>query len=318
MIHVQLSTAAPKWPWARQTPGGRGEWGPFRFAIDSPAQAADAWIVFESLAEEATVVCPPERVVFISGEPSSIASYRPEFIDQFATVVSSVQSLQHPGLVRRQQAHPWFVEKSFDELLESRPMRKSGLICAIASNKSFTAGHAQRLQFLDGLKSAFGDSLDVFGRGIRDFDSKWDLLARYRYAVVLENIQEPDFLTEKLPDAWLAFCYPFYWGCSNVHRYFPAGAHDLLDLEDPDRAVALIRSVLANPGHYEAVLPAIEARRREYLHTHQFFPNAAAILQSLMSVPASPPRPVTLRPNAAFPPPRPGLLDRVAAKVRKL
>ena len=167
MINVKLSTCAPLWPWLRQLPGGQAEWGPFRFHIDSAIKECDAWVVFESLDKTETVECPPERVLFIAGEPDSIGSYQASFLNQFYTVVSGRRDITHPRQLRMQQGHPWFVEKSYDELLRLPPMTKTRDVCVITSDKAFTDGHKQRLAFVDSLKTALGERLDVYGRGIR-------------------------------------------------------------------------------------------------------------------------------------------------------
>jgi hypothetical protein len=300
MIEVKLSTCTPDWPWRRQLPSGGDSWGPFRFHIDDAVNQCDAWVVFESLTEETTVACPRDRVVFVTGEPSEIARYHPQFLAQFSHVVSGIRDLRHPQVLHMQQGHPWFMERSFDQLLAMSPAAKSKEICVIASNKAFTAGHEKRLAFVDQLKRRLGDRLDVFGRGIRDFDSKWELLSEYRYAVVIENAQEPDFITEKLPDAWLAHCFPFYVGCTNVERYFGRGAYEVLDIDAPDLSAAKIVKALDDPFHYAGALPALIETREFYLRNYQFFPNLACVLQCVMASSRRGAEPVTIFPTSRF------------------
>src|SRR5689334_17644087 len=88
MLNVKLTTCAPQWPWGRQTPAGSFVWEDMRFHVDQEVEECDAWIVFESLAGPQTTRCPPGRTVFITGEPESIGSYQPSFLDQFARVVT--------------------------------------------------------------------------------------------------------------------------------------------------------------------------------------------------------------------------------------
>jgi hypothetical protein len=298
MINVKLSTCAPRWPWLRQMPGGRAEWGPFRFHIDSDVKDCDAWVVFESLEKTETAECPPERVIFIAGEPDSIGKYQAGFLEQFFYVVSGRDDLVHPRQLRIQQGHPWFVEKSYDELLKLPPFTKTRDVCVISSDKAFTEGHRQRLAFVEILKKKLGDRLDVYGRGIRDFDSKWDVLAPYRYAVVLENFSGDDFLTEKLPDAWLAYCFPLYYGCTNVGRYFPDGAWVDFNLSQADEAASMIAELISDPNDYERRLPEIFSARQHYLNHVQFFANLANILQTVICSTSNVSKIVTLHPNS--------------------
>jgi len=298
MINVKLSTCAPLWPWLRQLPGGKAEWGPFRFHIDCDVKDCDVWVVFESLEKTEIVDCPPERVIFIAGEPDSIGSYQPAFLEQFFYVISGRQDLVHPRQLRLQQGHPWFVEKTYDELLQLPPVAKTHDVCVISSNKAFTEGHQQRLAFVEVLKQILGDRLDVYGRGIRDFESKWEVLAPYRYAIVLENFSGDDFLTEKLPDAWLAYCYPLYFGCTNVGRYFKEGAWREVNLSKPEEAASTILGLINDPGNYEQYLPAISSARGHYLEHGQFFANLTSTLQSVLSSTSNKRQLITLHPNS--------------------
>lgn len=298
MINIKLSTCAPLWPWLRQMPGSRAEWGPFRFHIDCDVKDCDAWVVFESLDKTETTECPPERVIFIAGEPDSIGTYQAGFLEQFFYVVSGRNDLVHPRQLRMQQGHPWFVERSYDELLQLPPLAKTRDVCVISSDKAFTEGHRQRLAFVEILKQKLGDRLDVYGRGIRDFDSKWDVLAPYRYAVVLENFSGDDFLTEKLPDAWLAYCFPLYFGCTNVGRYFHDGAWVDIHLSQADEAAFMIAELISDPNDYERRLPEICSARQYYLNHVQFFANLANILQTVICSTSNMSQVVTLHPNS--------------------
>jgi len=229
-------------------------------------------------------VCRPENVIFVTGEPDSLGGYRPEFLDQFFYVVSGRNDLVHARQIRIQQGHPWFVEKSYDELIAMPPPRKDREICVISSNKDFSGGHRARLEFLKKLQEKFGDRIDVWGRGIRDFESKWDVLSQYKYAIVLENYSGDDFLTEKLPDALLAYCFPIYFGCKNWGRYLTENACIEIDLEDASGAVDEIERLLSDPSGYERRISDIGKARLNYLNGVQFFANLANILQVTMGM----------------------------------
>lgn len=300
MINVKLSTCAPTWPWVRQLPGQQPEWGPFRFYIDTPVAECDVWVVFESLAAADRTSCPPERTIFITGEPDGIGHYSQAFLNQFRWVVTSRTDISHPRLLRVQQGHPWFVEKSYDECMAMPPIQKSRDVSVISSNKAFTSGHRQRLAFVDALQARLGDRIDVFGRGIRDFNSKWDVLADYRYAIVLENLEAKDWLTEKLPDAWLAYCYPLYSGCTNLRRYVPEGACQQIDIGRPDVVADQLCAMLADPSHYASRVPAIIEVRRKYLSELQFFANLANLIE-LTDSKSVVRMGVALKPDSAFP-----------------
>lgn len=280
MIDIKVTTCAPNWPWARQLPGGGPDWGPFRFHIDTDIDVCDAWFVFESLPGPQTTICPPHRTVFITGEPDSIGGYQPAFLRQFSHVVSGRNDIVHPSQLRVQQAHPWFIEKSYDELIHMPPPEKTRNLCVITSDKGFTEGHQQRLAFTAQLKQALGDKVDVYGRGFKEFDSKWELLSAYRYAVVIENFASDDFLTEKLPDAWLAYCLPFFHGCTNLDRYFPRDGYISVDVNAPVQSIETIARLSADCRAYVKHLDAISRARAYYLDHQQFFANISLLMRT--------------------------------------
>jgi len=271
MIDIKITTCAPSWPWLRQLPGNGPDWGPFRFHVDTDVEQCDLWFVFESLPSAQRAVCARENVVFITGEPDAIGGYSQRFLAQFGHVVSGRADVKHSSIIRSQQGHPWFVERSYDELKALVPIAKTRDLCVLTSAKAYTAGHQARLDFVRKLQQRLGDRVDVFGRGIRDFDSKWDALRDYRYSVVIENHHGPDFVTEKLPDAWLSYTVPFYWGCSNLDRYSDARSWIAIDPANEQQAFDLIESHLSDPGAYERYLPAVIRARNDYLDHMQFF-----------------------------------------------
>lgn len=305
MVTVKLSTCAPGWPWYRQIPEHGQIWGGVKFVVDSDVSECDAWVVFESLEQPQTSSCPESRTIFVAGEPDSIGSYSPNFLNQFAYVVSGRNDISHHRQIRMQQGHPWFVEKSYDELLGLSPVVKSKDVCVISSSKNFTDGHRDRLRFLDYLKNCGHQGIDVWGRGIRDFENKWEVLSRYRYAIVLENFSGNDFLTEKLPDALLSYCFPLYYGCTNVGRYLPSDSWLDIDITRPQTVINMVQNLLDDPNDYERRLPSIIRARRYYLDHVQFFANLITIVQMVVARTGDERSSVTLHPQALMSQQRP-------------
>ncbi len=96
---------------------------------------------------------------------------------------------------------------------------KSRMMSLIASDKRSQEGHRMRHAVAAWAKTERMD-LDVMGRGYTPFAAKADGLAPYRYSVVIENVREPNYFTEKLVDAILCRCVPIYWGCPNIGDFF--------------------------------------------------------------------------------------------------
>ena len=80
-------------------------------------------------------------------------------------------------------------------------VRSRGMCCA---TKRFNR-HLRPVSMWRSWAAATGPSL-----------KKADGLASYRYSVVIENVRERNYFTEKLIDALLCRTVPIYWGCPNI------------------------------------------------------------------------------------------------------
>ncbi len=234
------------------------------------------------------------------------------------------RQLVHPHVTLGQPALPWHVGRrqqghrnieftwNYDELKGFSTGPKERLISVISSDKTQTAGHRRRLELVRHLKAHFGDRLDVFGRGIREVEDKWDAIAPYRYHIALENGVYPHYWTEKLSDAFLAGAFPLYLGCPNVGEYFPAGSFAPLDANDAARAITTIEQAIADQ-RYERSLGDVAEARRLVLDRYNLFPLLADMLAA--SPPVGERVRTTLRPETDFP--RRGKLRRILQRWRE-
>jgi len=278
VLKVKLSTSFPQWPLARQTPGGNGLWKDVQFYIDQPVDECDAWFIYDGLVQPETTVCPVENIVFVTAEPPSVKTYEAKWLRQFARVLSSQRDLPHPQVQLSQTGLPWHAGRSYDEMAQEGFPKKSKNLSIIASNKSFTAGHQQRLAFVEQLKQrSLGD---LFGRGVRELPIKWDGLAEYRYSVAIENCEYPDYWTEKIADCFLAGTIPFYHGCPNIADYFPPESFVWIDLANPEKALARIEEVMAG-GDWEKRQPALAKAKNLVLNEYNLFNLLAGVCAGL-------------------------------------
>ena len=95
---------------------------------------------------------------------------------------------------------------------------KSDNISLIASSKNDLQGHRLRHEVVDWAKQSHV-SVDIMGNGYRPFEKKSDGLAPYRFSVIIENVQQANYFTEKLLDAILCETVPIYWGCPNIDQF---------------------------------------------------------------------------------------------------
>jgi hypothetical protein len=310
MFTVKISPHLPEL--LRQSPGGSGIWGNYRFVTDPALDRCDLWVVFDGLMRSETVRCPVGATLLITGEPPSFKRYAPRFVAQFGTVLTCQHEIRHRRRILRQQALPWHIGRrqlahqtlgftnDYDRLRSLRSFPKSRRVSVITSDKTLTPGHQRRLDFVNRLRAHFGDRLDVFGRGLCEIEDKWDAIAPYEYHITLENNVVPDYWTEKLADAFLGGAYPLYAGCPNIHDYFPRECLRVLDYDDPDSSIAIIEECLSSDVAARS-RDAILAARDLVLDRYNFFPTVVALAERLVR-PDAQAAPTTLRPEADLPP----------------
>lgn len=102
--------------------------------------------------------------------------------------------------------------------LTALDVSKSDNISLIASSKNDLLGHKLRHEVVDWARQN-QVSVDVMGGGYRPFEKKSDGLAAYRFSVIIENVREANYFTEKLLDAVLCETVPIYWGCPNIDQF---------------------------------------------------------------------------------------------------
>lgn len=282
MIKIKLTFPFPEWPIERQTPNHSGVWQNCHFFINEPVKECDYWIVFEGLEKSEKTICPKENTILITAEPPTIRKYDQQFINQFGTVITCHTNIQHNNPICWQQGLPWHVgrkqqnhinlvfSKDYDELITINNFHKDKNISVISSTKNLSIGHRQRIEFVKILKYHFGDQIDIFGRGLREIEDKWDVLARYKYHIALENCAVRDYWTEKLGDAYLAGCYPIYYGCPNIEKYFNNSALTKIDITQPQKAIHTIESCFKE-SKYEHSMQKIMDARKYVLNRYNLF-----------------------------------------------
>jgi hypothetical protein len=292
----------------RQTKEGKGlsDDGRYQFVIDDNVKEADFWVVQgKGIRCLETCHVAPQNTLLLTTEPQSILVYPKPYIRQFGMVASCQEQMKHPNIVFGQAVLPWFIGLSknsdgsfrytqdYESLTDAPAPQKTKLISVITSNKVFTQGHVNRIKFVEKLKQHYGNQMDVFGRGYRNFEDKWDILAPYKYHIAIENSAQRYYWTEKISDCFLAQTFPFYYGCNNLSDYFPTDSYQEIDILDAEHAIEQIDRTVLN-GTYEQKQDVLAECKRLVLGKYNLF-NYVATLCSQMDASLEK-KPVTLQP----------------------
>lgn len=233
--------------------------GRYKFYIDEDIEDPDFWVVqSKGLRKPETCRVARENTIFLSTEPRSVLVYPKKYISQFGTVFTCQEDTRHPNVQLGPAILPWHVgftedkegncafSKDYDGMKSAAAPEKTKLLSIITSNKAFTSGHLKRLAFVEKLKEHYGDKLDVYGRGIKDFDDKWDILAPYKYHIAIENSSQDYYWTEKISDCYLTETFPLYYGCTNLNEYFPEKSFRRIDINNIEEAIRIIDDAIAS------------------------------------------------------------------------
>jgi hypothetical protein len=125
----------------------------------------------------------------------------------------------------------YYFGSTFIEDIEAVDPTKTRLASLIASAKDDLPGHQLRHRIVDHIQTQDLD-VDIMGRGYKPFDNKADGLESYMFSVVIENVREKHYLTEKIVDAALCRTVPIYWGCPNIKDYFAVDGMIICETEE--------------------------------------------------------------------------------------
>lgn len=256
------------------------------FIINDPNQRkCDAWFILDDygINEDVVAICPPDKIFFVMGETEHIHIYNKQFVKQFHNLITC-QHIDY-GTVNTifDYLPSWFIGLKFssngllsgycfdyDNLVNLEPVKKSKLISVVSSNKKMCKGHEVRLSFVEKLKDYYGSDIDFFGRGISDFSDKWDVLSPYKYHIALENNRQDYYITEKIMDPYLAFCFPIYYGALNVDKLFSKKSFAPINIYEFEQSIKIIDNILSNDIYIEKLDSIIESRMR-VLNEHNIF-----------------------------------------------
>ncbi len=164
---------------------------------------------------------------------------------------------------------------TFIKDIDKLTINKSKLSSLIASNKKDLLGHKLRHKIVDFI-NLNNLNVDIMGRGYKPFENKKDGLSPYYYSVIIENIQEQNYFTEKLIDCFICETIPIYWGDPNIENHFDKRGMIICNSEKEIEFA--IKSI--NIVEYESKLIFIEKNKQKAISYLNFEKRVSRAIES--------------------------------------
>lgn len=256
--------------WKTSDAGGffpvRVNWHGIQFITDRHCRDYDWLVVYDEMPRDyprENLACPPDHTILVTQEPPSIKLYSPAYTRQFNYVLTTHDPhiLRHRHYRRGTGTLIWLNGRSPEENAACPDFPKSELISAICSNKQGKhTEHFKRFRLIQYLQQNIHE-LKWYGWGFKPLPQKYQAMDAYRYHLAIENHIHPYHWTEKLADAYLSLCLPFYAGDPQLERILPPESFIRIPIDQPEKALCIIQKAIAN-NEYEKRLPAIRQARQ--------------------------------------------------------
>jgi len=228
-----------------------------------------------------SVRCPLEHTILATCEPTSIKHYSRAYTRQFAHLLTNrpAGADGHPGYFLGRGYYKWLTERNPRQNAALRVPPKTKSLSVVCSGKRMThTKHAARYDLICEMAKAVPE-LDWYGHGVRECPNKCAVLDPYKYHLALENHIAPHHWSEKIADAFLCECLPFYAGAPDLADDLPRESFIPIPLDDPKEAIAIVRSAMAN-GEYEKRREAILEAKRLILTRYNFWAQVIALIEA--------------------------------------
>lgn len=274
----------------------------WKFTHDPDCRDYDWLVAFEGLPNDPVgtmrdgyepLACPRERTIFCTWEPISVKGYTKTFTRQFGHLLTNrpPEAENHPHYHLGRGYYPSFNDRWYTENRTAVIPPKTKTISAVCSSKQMKhTRHGERFALMQTLAKEV-DGFDWYGRGVRSFGKKYEVMDPYRYHVAVENHIAPYHWTEKISDALLCECLPFYAGDPKLGEVLPPESFIPIPIDDPTEAVKIIKSSIA-AGEYEKRKEAILEAKRLLLDKYNLWDQIISVIEAEKDQPITPVNPL--------------------------
>jgi len=260
------------------------------FTGDASCSDYDWLVVFDEIPDKTTgtfhdgyetLACPREQTILATWEPVSIKCYSRAYAAQFGHLLSNRpwSAERHPHYHLGRGYYRWLNDRTYAENRDFVIPEKTLTISAVCSAKAMKwTKHYARIQILKKLVAEVPGA-DWFGHDVRSFGKKYEVLDPYKYHVALENHIDNHYWTEKIADAFLCECLPFYAGAPDLADDFPAESFIPIPIDDPDEAIRIIKESISN-DEFSKRREAIRESKRLILEKYNFWQQVIDVIES--------------------------------------
>lgn len=216
--------------------------------------------------------CPRERTVLATCEPVSIKTYSRAYTRQFGHLLTNrpYAADPHPGYFPGRGYYMWLTERSHPMNVAWKAPAKRDALSVVCSAKKMThTKHGARFRLVSEVAKAIPGT-EWYGHGVRECPNKCAALDPCKYHLAVENHVAPHHWSEKIADALLCGCLPFYAGAPDLADDLPAESFIPVPIDDPPEAIRIIRAAMA-ADEYSRRREAVEAARRLLLERFNFW-----------------------------------------------
>jgi GR25 family glycosyltransferase involved in LPS biosynthesis len=256
---------------ARQSMGG-GRWAEVELTADAEA---DYVAILDDPGSDAGLIDPERSIVLQTGWSGPAGSGK-RWVPPDARRFVQVRSQDRFPVVGA-----WRLNRTYTELRHGTLPPKTARLSAV-----LRAADGTRVMELVRSLEAHATAVDVFGLegtskvadGDRTPRTGGEGLFPYRYTIVVEEGADANCVGERLVDALLAECVPFYAGCSNLEDHLDPGAFIRLPLDDLAECRQIIQTAMAQE-EWSRRIDVIRREKRRILDEMQLLPTLARVVR---------------------------------------
>lgn len=228
------------------------------------------------------VRCPREHTILCTSEPTSIKTYSRAYTRQFGHLLTNrpPEAEKHPHYHFGRGYYESLTGRSREGDYTAVIPPKTRTIATVCSSKQMRhTRHYARYRLTSAFAKAVPE-LDWYGYGVKPLGFKHEALDPCRYCLAIENHLAPGHWTEKLSDAFLCECLPFYAGDPTIADIFPPDSFIAIPLDKPDEAVRIAKAAIAE-GAYEKHRAAVLEAKRLVLEKYNFWSQVIQVIESV-------------------------------------